>query len=169
VRDVSFSPDGGRLLTASDDNTARVWDTETGAPVLPPLRHFGSVEVARFSSGGGRVATASADNTGRVWDGVTGEPLTPALGHRGWGRITDAAFSPTGDRFVTAGADGMVRVWPLASSEWPADDLERLAELLAGSRIGADAGSLVPLDVGTLRRLWDELRGRQPDATGSLR
>jgi len=57
-------------------------------------------------------------------------------------------------------------VWPLESSDWRTDDLERLAELLGGSRIGADAGSLVPLDAGELRRLWDELRGRQAVATG---
>jgi WD40 repeat protein len=130
------------------------------------LQHFGSVEVARFSADGGWVATASADNTGRVWDGTTGEPLTPALGHRGWGRITDVAFSPTGDRFVTASAAGTVQVWRLDRNDWPADDLERLAELLGGYNIGTDAGSLVPLDVQALRRLWDELRTRHPEAVG---
>jgi WD40 repeat protein len=112
------------------------------------------------------VGTASADNTGRVWDGTTGEPLTPALGHRAWGRITDVAFSPTGDRFVTASAAGTVQVWRLDRNDWPADDLERLAELLGGSRIGADAGSLVPLDVRDLHRLWHELRTRYPEAVG---
>jgi WD40 repeat protein len=156
------------VLTASDDNTARVWDAATGAPVLPPLQHFGSAGAARFSADGERVLTASDDNTGRVWDGSTGDPLTPALGHGGWGRITDVAFSPTGDRFVTAGADGTACVWLLGSSEWPAGDLERLAELLGGSRIGPDAGSLVPLDPAALPRLWEEMRGRQPGAIGPL-
>src|SRR5262249_18060140 len=153
-------------LTCSDDNTARVWDAATGAPVLPPLRHFGSVEAARFSAGGKWVATASADNTARVWDAATGEPLTPPLGHRGWGRVTGAAFSADGDRLVTAGADGTAQVWGLGRNDWAAEDLERLAELLGGSRIGADAGSLVPLDAGALRRLWDDLRARHPEAVG---
>jgi eukaryotic-like serine/threonine-protein kinase len=166
VRDVSFSPDGARVLTCSDDNTARVWDAATGASLLPPLRHFGSVEAARFSADGERLATASADNTGRVWDAATGDPLTPGLSHRGWGRVTDVAFSPDGDRLVTAGADGTAQVWRLGRNDWPAEDLERLAELLGGSRIGADAGNLVPLDAGALGRLWDDLRARQPGSVG---
>jgi hypothetical protein len=159
-------PGGNRLLTCIGDNTARVWGAATGAPLLPPLRHFGSVEAGRFSADGKRLATASADNTGRVWDAATGEPLTTALSHRGWGRVTDVGFSPAGDRPVTAGADGTVQVWPLGRNDWPPEDLERLAELLGGSRIGADAGSLVPLDVGSLRRLWDELRTRRPEPVG---
>ena len=31
-----FSPDGGRVVTASDDKTARVWDAATGAPIGQP-------------------------------------------------------------------------------------------------------------------------------------
>jgi WD40 repeat protein len=153
-------------VTSSDDNTVRVWSVVTGAPLLPPLRHFGSVATARFSADGKRLATASGDNSGRVWDAATGEPLTPPLSHRGWGRVTDVAFSPDGDRVVTASADGTAQVWPLGRTDWPAEDLERLAELLGGSRIGADAGSLVPLDAGALGRLWDELRARHPEAVG---
>jgi WD40 repeat protein len=166
VRGVSFSPDGGRVLTYGDDNTARVRSAETGEPLLPPLRHFGTVAAACFSADGARLATASADNSGRVWDAATGEPLTPPLSHRGWGRVTDVAFSPDGDRLVTAGADGTARLWRLGQSDWPAEDLERLAELLGGSRIGADAGSLVPLDAPALGRLWDELRARHPGSVG---
>ena len=31
ARSAAFSPDGTRILTASDDNTARIWDAATGA------------------------------------------------------------------------------------------------------------------------------------------
>ena len=34
-----FSPDGTRVVTASGDKTARVWDARTGAPVGAPLQH----------------------------------------------------------------------------------------------------------------------------------
>jgi hypothetical protein len=67
---------------------------------------------------------------------------------------------------VTAGADGTAQVWRLGRNDWLPEDLERLAELLGGSRIGADAGSLVPLDAGALGRLWDDLRARHPEAVG---
>jgi hypothetical protein len=36
---ASFSPDGRRIVTASDDKTARVWDAESGKPVGEPMLH----------------------------------------------------------------------------------------------------------------------------------
>jgi WD40 repeat protein len=125
------------------------------------------VSVARFSVDGRRVATASADDTARIWDTATGEVLTQPLRHAGWGRITDVAFHPAGDRIVTACVDGTAQVWELSSHDWPAEDLEDLAELLGGQRIGADAGSLEPLDVSGLHRRWDDLRRRHPEVYGS--
>jgi WD40 repeat protein/serine/threonine protein kinase len=162
LRDVSFSPDGQRILTSSDDNTARVWDATTGEPLLPPLRHRGNVETARFSRDGKWVVTASDDNTGRIWDARTGEPLTPALRHSGWGPVTDAAFSPAGDRVVTACADGAAQVWVMGANDWLPEDLEELAELLGGSRIGADGASQVLLEAEALRRHQARLRTRHP-------
>src|SRR5207344_1921737 len=74
VFSAAFSPDGTRVVTASNDNTARVWDVVTGAQLSPPLQHQGVVASAAFSSDGIRVVTASKDETARVWD----EPLALA-------------------------------------------------------------------------------------------
>ena len=57
-----------RVVTASDDRTARVWDAATGAEVLTLKGHAGAVTAASFSPDGFRILTASADNTARVWD-----------------------------------------------------------------------------------------------------
>lgn len=169
VRNIAYRADGQQLITCSDDNTARIWDAVTGEQVLPPLRHFGSVTRACFSRDGTLLATASADNTGRVWDAATDEPLTPPLGHRRFGRITDIAFSPAGDRVVTASADGTAEIWPVQSTSCPAEDLEKFAQLLCGNRIGRDRGSLVPLDIASLKKLWEEMRVLHPELVGPKR
>src|SRR5204863_189768 len=78
---AEFSPDGRRVVTASADNTARVWDTSTGKPITPPLKHNGPVFHAAFSPDGRRVVTASADGTARIWDAATGKAVTPSLKH----------------------------------------------------------------------------------------
>ena len=54
-------PDGKRVVTASWDNTARVWDAATGAPIGKPLQHEDRVFSASFSPDGKRVVTASDD------------------------------------------------------------------------------------------------------------
>jgi WD40 repeat protein len=65
VNSALFSTDGRFVVTASDDQTARVWDAATGQE-LHVLRHKGSVQFALMSPNGRRVATAS--DTVRIWD-----------------------------------------------------------------------------------------------------
>ena len=51
----SFSPDGRRIVTVSDDKIARVWDAGSGKPVGEPMRHreSGSTRQASARTGGG--------------------------------------------------------------------------------------------------------------------
>ena len=110
---AAFSSDGARILTASDDNTARLWDGETGAALAVLEGHQGTVRSAAFSPDGARIVTASSDHTARLWDGETGAALAVLEGHKG--TVRSAAFSPDGARIVTASEDRTARVWPV----WP--------------------------------------------------
>ncbi len=115
VMSAAFSPDGTRVVTASSDKTARVWDVATGKPLTRPLEHQGRVWSAAFSPDGTRVVTASDDKTARVWDVATGKPLTRPLEHQAL--VMSAAFSPDGTRVVTASYDHTARVWDAATGE----------------------------------------------------
>ena len=69
---AAFSPDGKRIVTASDDKTARVWDAASGKPIGEPLKgHEDLVWSAAFSPDGKRIVTASQDETARIWDAAT--------------------------------------------------------------------------------------------------
>jgi len=68
VNSAVFSPDGERVLTASQDGTARVWDATSGKPLGEPMEHGENVLTAVFSADGQRVFTASQDGTARVWN-----------------------------------------------------------------------------------------------------
>ena len=60
--------------TASEDDTARIWDARTGLQLGPALQHGGEVAMAEFSPDGTRVVTASEDKTARVWEVRSGKP-----------------------------------------------------------------------------------------------
>ena len=69
VKDVAFSPDGARILTASADKTAKLWDAASGK-LIASFDHQDSVKNAAFSPDGTRILTASADHTAKLWDAV---------------------------------------------------------------------------------------------------
>ena len=76
-----LSPDGQRIVTASFDGTARVWDAHTSLQVAPALEHAATVTWAEFSPNSTRIATSSEDKTVRLWNAETGEPLSEPLVH----------------------------------------------------------------------------------------
>jgi len=111
VNSAAFSPNGDRIVTASFDNTARLWDARTGAVLATLSGHTDRVVSAVFSPDGASVVTASADKTARVWDSKTGAILAALSGHADW--VNSAAFSPDGSRVVTASLDRTARIWQL--------------------------------------------------------
>ena len=111
--DAAFRPDGRAIATACHDGTARIWDTATGKPLCPPLKHASSVGVVAFHPDGHLVLTGSYDGTARVWDAVTGHPLTPPMRHRA--SLTYAFISPDGRLALTICMDGTYWIWDLTT------------------------------------------------------
>ena len=72
-----FSPDGQRIITGSQDTTARIWDARTGHELVKLEGHTAAVTSVAFSPDGTRVLTGSQDNTAKLWDAADrqGNPL----------------------------------------------------------------------------------------------
>jgi len=68
VDSAAFSPDGSRIVTASWDKTARIWDAASAKEVAVLRGHENIVSSAAFSPDGSRIVTASEDETARIWD-----------------------------------------------------------------------------------------------------
>ena len=67
VWDAQFSPDEKKIVTASQDGTAIVWDALTGEPGAPFTGHAGPVYSAAFSSNGDAVVTGGYDKRVLIW------------------------------------------------------------------------------------------------------
>jgi WD40 repeat protein len=68
LNSAAFSPDGKRIVTASEDDTVRVWDAATAKEIAVLRGHENRVYSAAFSPDGTRIVTASGDKTARIWN-----------------------------------------------------------------------------------------------------
>lgn len=109
VTQAAFNRTGDRIVTASYDKTARIWDVSTGREIAILKGHEGPVERAEFSPDGGRVITAARDDTARIWDADSGTQLFVLQPVGGY--FPTAVFDPSGERVLTAAANNRASLW----------------------------------------------------------
>jgi WD40 repeat protein len=118
---VAFSPDGKRLVTASQRGSVRLWDVATGQEILTLKGRALHVRSVAFSADGERLVSASLGRTVQVWDAATGRELLKLTGNGG--ASLGVAFSPDAKRVALASqerkedgrSEGTVRVWDAAT------------------------------------------------------
>jgi WD40 repeat protein len=119
VTSAAFSPEGQKIVSASNDKTVRVWSAATGDCEQTMTGHTSTVFSAAFSPDGLKIVSASGDyrgdhNTVRIWSVVTGECEQSMTGHTGG--VSSAGFSSEGRQIVSASRDNTVRVWDAAGA-----------------------------------------------------
>ena len=157
VYSAQFSPDGQRIVTASWDKTARLWDAASGKLIGEPMNHERMVYSAQFSPDGQRVVTASADKTARLWDAGSGKPVGKPMKHQN--EVYSARFSPDGQRAVTASADKTARLWDAASGKPLGEPMKHENEVYS-AQFSLDGQRIVTASADKTARLWDAASGK---------
>lgn len=111
VTSARFSRDGKLLVTASDDDSAALWDAQTGTRLQRFVGHAQSVMYADISPDNSRVASVSDDQTLRAWDAKTGLELS-ILGSPG-PSPTLCVFTMDGKAILTGTEDFHLKRWPI--------------------------------------------------------
>ena len=161
VQSAVFSPDGQRILTASSDKTARLWNAANGQPLATLLGHTAPVRSAVFSPDDQRILTASEDKTARLWNAANGQLLATLQGHTG--TVQSAVFSPDGQRILTASDDKTARLWNATNGELLAT-LQGHTGIVRTAVFSPDGQRVLTASSDSTVRVWN-VAGGQPLAT----
>jgi WD40 repeat protein/serine/threonine protein kinase len=159
VHSVAWSPDGGRLASASGDKTVKVWDAQTGQEALTLKGHTDAVFGVAWSPDGTRLASASMDQTVKIWDAQTEqEALLTLKGHTR--TVAGVAWSPDGTRLASASDDYTVKVWDAKSGQ-EVLTFKRHTDGVAGVAWSPDGTRLASSSGDKTVKVWDAKTGQE--------
>lgn len=105
---ATFAAEDGRVVTASSDQTAKLWDAVSGAELQTFSQHTGPLYCLAVSADGRTMITGAQDNTVRVWDLPLSHPIRRVTAPGA--AVMDIAFSPDGTMLLAGSADHSVRL-----------------------------------------------------------
>lgn len=112
VNSVAFSPDGTTLASASNDNTIKLWEVQTGQLKRTFIGHTDHVQTVSFSPDGRTLASGSNDHSVKLWDVRTGQVRQTLSGHKNI--VYSVVFSPDG-KTLASGAGDNTKLWEIAT------------------------------------------------------
>jgi WD40 repeat protein/nucleoside phosphorylase len=158
VAGCAVSPDGLRVVSASDDRTLKVWDLDSGRELASLRGHTNSVSSCVVTPDGRRVVSASRDHTLKVWDLDSNRLLASLRGHTAG--VDACAVTPDGRRVVSASHDRTLKVWDLDSGRQLAS-LQGHTSAVTGCAVTPDGRRVVSASHDHTLKVWDLDSGRQ--------
>ncbi len=177
VTHAAFSPDGKKVITASNDGTAQVWQAVSGEPITPSLKLGVAVHYVAFSPDGRRVIAAGGDKYGTMDAGSPGTTIPGAMQEvvipQGPGRPPIRYYVPGPAVYMPGrmprNPRGLAQVWdiqsgkpagikPLRLTGWMNQAVfspDRASSLVVTAGASGTASSMSKGDV----RLWDGQTG----------
>jgi WD40 repeat protein len=164
---VAYSPDGKMIVTASFDNTLKLWDAATGKELKTyggTAGHTKQVISVAFSPDGSMIASGSTDNTLKVWDVPVNAPIRSLKTNDG---VQAVALSPDGTKLAIGGKDGSLRlVTPAEFKELVKFESGHQGAITALS-FTANGQTLASVGADRMLRYWNVANGQLIAAIGA--
>ncbi|RKP13954.1 WD40-repeat-containing domain protein [Piptocephalis cylindrospora] len=165
VTDIAFHPNGLTLVSASEDQTIKLYDLAKphNKRALLSAQDFFPVNSVDFSPTGEHIVTGAGDHRFRLYDTRSLQCFTTkkvtSNEHRSG--INTIRYAPTGKFLVTGGQDGDIRFWDTVSGT----SLRSLAQAHGGAPISSTTFSksgqyMLTGGQDSVGKLWDLRTGR---------
>jgi len=158
VSAVAVTPDGRRAVSASWDQTLKLWDLERGEEIRTLKGHSEWVNAVAVTPDGRRAVSASRDKTLKVWDMERGEEIRTLKGHSAW--VIAVAVTPDGRRAVSASHDRTLKVWDLERGE-EIRTLKGHSGSVNAVAVTPDGRRAVSASSDSTLKVWDLERGEE--------
>ncbi|MBD2680814.1 MULTISPECIES: AAA-like domain-containing protein [Nostoc] len=156
VRSVNFSPNGQNIVTASEDNTVRLWSIG-GREIkkfITPNQIFTSVI---FSPDSKMIAAISANNTVKIW-GIDGQEIITLKGQEQEEFMSSICFTPDGKVIAAPSQDNTVKLWNIKGQE--IKTLKGHNYSVWSISCSPDSKTIVTADKGGFVKIWS-IDGRE--------
>lgn len=147
-----------KLLVASSDNIAIIWDVTSGNQLSDLVGHEDRINSVAFNPEATLVATSSQDGTVKIWDVATGKDLQTLKGHRG--AVYAVAFNPKNrTQLATGGYDDTAKVWDVSNGT-ELLTLRGHGDTIWSITFGPDGTTLATGSEDNTVKLWDISSGK---------
>jgi WD40 repeat protein len=159
---ASFSPDSKTIVTATDDNSIKLWQTK-GTLQATLTGHTAKIRNAIFNPSGQLIVSASDDKTLKVWQ-KNGQLLHDLKELSG--KITTVSLSPNGKIIASASTEGTVKLLKINGEELSSLKVERgwitSTSFSPDGQIIAAAGTDGIVKLWSLTKVVEKMQKQQP-------
>ena len=107
MNSVSFSPDGTKIVSGSNDDIIKIWDRRNGS-LINTIEEEDKVNTISFSPDGTKIASGSDNKTLKLWS-LDGRVIHTFEGHTNG--VEKATFSPDGKIIAAVSYNDTVILW----------------------------------------------------------
>jgi WD40 repeat protein len=151
-----FNSDGSKVVTASFDDTAKIWDSSNGNMLFDLSGHTDVLVTAKFNTDSSKIVTASIDNTAKIWDVSSGNELITLSGHTDG--VTSANFNSDGSKIVTSSYDNTAKIWDSSNGNM-LFDLVGHTDWVNIAEFNSDGTKVVTGSNDNTAKIWDSSNG----------